>query len=110
MSSVHGLVKRVALMQLNYDIIGSGPPLLLVHGWSGSSAYFGRNVKHLKERFSVITWDLRFHGNSGKPDCSGFHVARLAADMAELLNALKVQDVVAVGCSMVRSAHLHRLR
>jgi non-heme chloroperoxidase len=81
--------------------VGSGPTILLVHGWSGSSQSFQRNVADLSQNFKVISYDQRFHGASDKPDF-GFHIARLAADLHELIEHLELHDVTVVGASMVR--------
>jgi alpha/beta hydrolase fold len=90
-------------VRIVYDVRGSGElqPLVLVHGWSGSRLYFQRNVGALAQDFTVINYDQRFHGDSGKPE-HGFHVARLAADLHELLEALNLTDCVLLGTSMVR--------
>jgi pimeloyl-ACP methyl ester carboxylesterase len=47
----------------------------------------------------VLTYDLRHHGESGKPPV-GFHIARLAADLHNLLNSLNLDNVTVVGSSM----------
>jgi pimeloyl-ACP methyl ester carboxylesterase len=47
----------------------------------------------------VITYDLRHHGESGKPPV-GFHIARLAADLRDLLTTLNLDNVTVVGASM----------
>jgi len=62
----------------------AGPAVVLIHGWSGSSKYFQLNVDALAKRCRVVTMDLRFHGESDKPNW-GFHVARLAADLHALI-------------------------
>jgi pimeloyl-ACP methyl ester carboxylesterase len=74
-------------VRLHYEALGSGPPVILIHGWSGSSRYFAPLVPLLEPSCRVITVDLRFHGESDKPGW-GFHVARLAADLRDLLVAL----------------------
>ncbi|KAK8084325.1 hypothetical protein PG997_005596 [Apiospora hydei] len=61
--------------------------LLLLHGFSGSSAYFSRNFEALSRDFWVVAPDLRGHGASGKTP-GGYHVARLAADVRDLVTHL----------------------
>ncbi|KAI6091672.1 alpha/beta-hydrolase [Hypoxylon rubiginosum] len=78
--------------------------VLLLHGFSGSSAYFTRNFAALSSRFWVVAPDMRGHGKSGRPR-GGYHVARLAADLRELVQHLRasrptVQTIVPVGCSI----------
>ncbi|KAI1087229.1 alpha/beta-hydrolase [Rostrohypoxylon terebratum] len=95
--------------------VGSGATLdvryatcvLLLHGFSGSSAYFRRNVGALAEDHWVVAPDMRGHGNSGRSR-GGYHVARLAADLRELVGYLRTSrpsvdaplKIVPVGCSI----------
>ena len=76
---------------------------LLIHGFSGSSLYFQHNYKALSEYSWVIAVDLRGHGASEQTR-GGFHVARLAADLKELVIYVKSIasniDIVPVGCSI----------
>ena len=91
---------------LHYITRGSpaskAPPVILVHGWSGSSRYFDNSIDLLAEKTGsyVIAVDLRFHGDSDKPS-HGFHVARLAADLRDFIIGLQL-DVppVVVGTSL----------
>jgi len=66
-----------------------GPPVVLIHGWSGSSKYFALNVAELAQTCRVVTMDLRFHGESDKP-AWGFSVARLAADLHTLITSTQL--------------------
>ena len=60
--------------------------ILLLHGFSGSSAYFTHNTPSLSTQHWLLAPDMRGHGRSGhNPARGGFHVARLAADLRELL-------------------------
>lgn len=90
-------------LKLSYELLGKdvGPVLLLIHGWSGSSRYFTLNTSDLADQgIRVLTVDLRFHGESGQTK-HGHHVARLAADVHELLQQLHLKDVHVLGTSMV---------
>lgn len=60
-------------VRIHYVVDGVGPPLLLHHGFTGSSrdwATFGF-VAALRERFQVIMLDARGHGASDKPHAPG---------------------------------------
>ncbi|EGO58448.1 hypothetical protein NEUTE1DRAFT_82875 [Neurospora tetrasperma FGSC 2508] len=63
--------------------------LLLLHGFSGSSDYFDRNFDELAKNHWVVAWDMRGHGRSGLTYEGGYHVARLATDLHNLLTFLK---------------------
>lgn len=86
------------------DVRDSGPgstgdTLVLVHGWSQSRATFDRVIPLLAPTHRVVSFDLRGHGLSGKP-ATGARVARLAADLHEVLDALAVDRACLVGHSL----------
>jgi pimeloyl-ACP methyl ester carboxylesterase len=68
-----------------------------LHGFTGSSEVFQRNIPALAKHFRVIAPDLRGHGASDKPT-HGFHVFRLAMDLHNLLNHLEVSQPSTVRC------------
>ncbi|KAK7421928.1 hypothetical protein QQX98_001922 [Neonectria punicea] len=77
--------------------------VLLMHGFSGSSDYFVRNYGTLRESLWVIAPDMRGHGRSDHTR-GGYHVARLASDLAALLQHIRKKaydiQIVPVGCSI----------
>ncbi|MEU0565244.1 alpha/beta hydrolase [Nonomuraea sp. NPDC005983] len=82
-----------------YEDHGSGPAVLLIHGWTMNSTFWQQNVGTLAEANRVITVDLRGHGLSGKTD-DGHTLAQYARDVRTLLTHLQVTDVCLVGWSM----------
>src|SRR5919205_4520165 len=58
---------------IRYDIIGGGPPVLLVHGWLSSSRIWEQLASRLAQRFTVYTLDLSGFGESDKP-LSGYGI------------------------------------
>jgi pimeloyl-ACP methyl ester carboxylesterase len=58
---------------IRYNIIGGGPPVLLVHGWLSSSRIWEQLAARLAQRFTVYTLDLSGFGESDKP-LSGYGV------------------------------------
>ena len=76
-------------------------PVVLIHGWSGSHRYFENTMDEIAARTggAVYAFDLRFHGRSDKPSW-GFHVHRLAADLADVLAGLGLDRPVVVGTSL----------
>lgn len=87
-------------LPLFYEDSGSGPAVILVHGWTMNSGFFQGNVPALVEAGNrVVVCDLRGHGVSGKtPD--GHTLAQYARDVRELINKLALTDVAFVGWSM----------
>ena len=71
---------------------GSGPPLLLLHGYPQTHAMWHRIAPRLAERFTVVCADLRGYGDSSKPDGGPGHVnyskRAMALDQVELMRAL----------------------
>jgi haloacetate dehalogenase len=71
---------------------GSGPPLLLLHGYPQTSAMWHKVAPALAGRFTVVAADLRGYGRSGKPPSDPGHLAYskrvMAQDMVEVMAAL----------------------
>lgn len=58
---------------IRYSVMGSGPPVVLVHGWLSSSRIWEQLARRLAQRFTVYTLDLVGFGESDKPS-SGYGV------------------------------------
>jgi haloacetate dehalogenase len=78
--------------ELYLRIGGSGPPLLLLHGYPQTGAMWHRIAPALAERFTVVIPDLRGYGASAKPRSDAEHrpysKRAMAADMAALMQDL----------------------
>lgn len=81
-----------------HDTGGDGVPILMLHGWSQSQEMFRHQRQGLGDR-RVITYDMRGHGRSEKP-WRGHRIARLAADLRDILDELDIQTVDLLGWSM----------
>jgi pimeloyl-ACP methyl ester carboxylesterase len=79
--------------------VGSGPPVVLVHGWSASGRFFAQQLPALSRTCRVIVPDLRGHGQSEKV-LHGHTIASYARDLSALLVARQVERPVLVGWSM----------
>ncbi len=58
---------------VRYNVVGGGPPVVLVHGWLSSSMVWENLAGRLAQRFTVYTLDLTGFGESDKP-LSGYGV------------------------------------
>ena len=77
------------------------PPLLLLHGFTGSSANWQQQVQALAPQCPTITVDLLGHGQTLAPtDPSRYTMAASAADLATLLAAIAPGPVNLLGYSM----------
>jgi pimeloyl-ACP methyl ester carboxylesterase len=56
--------ERNPLNAFAYEVAGSGPPLILLHGLSGSGRWWGRNVPAFADRFRTYSVDLPGFGAS----------------------------------------------
>ena len=77
---------------INLRIGGSGPPLLLLHGYPQTHVMWHRVAPSLIEHFTVVCPDLRGYGDSGKPKSDPDHLVyskqKMAGDMVDLMDAL----------------------
>lgn len=74
------------------------PPLVLAHATGFCGAVWRPVVAAFRDRLRVITFDQRGHGDSDKPP-HGYEWRHFAADLAGLLEALALREVIAVGHS-----------
>jgi pimeloyl-ACP methyl ester carboxylesterase len=88
-------------VDIYYEIHGSGPPLLLTHGYSSTSAMWQGQVEALSKNHKLVLWDMRGHGRSAYPDDPGsYSEALTVADMAALLDAVGAGSAIVGGLSL----------
>jgi pimeloyl-ACP methyl ester carboxylesterase len=90
---------RVNGTRLHYERHGSGEPLLLITGFTISSAVFEPILEDYGRRFECVIYDNRGSGRSGSP-LRPTSMAELAADAAGLLRELGIGSAHAFGLSM----------
>lgn len=74
-----------------YEVTGQGDPLLLLHGFSGSSQSWADHVPLLAQQFCVITLDLLGHGKTDSPtDPARYSMENVAADVTAVLRQLPI--------------------
>jgi 3-oxoadipate enol-lactonase len=81
------------------DSGGSGPPVVLLHGFAFDGRMFDAQVEALRDRYRCITMDFRGQGRSA-PARRGFQVEQQASDVLALLRNLAVPPAHLVGLSM----------
>jgi non-heme chloroperoxidase len=87
-------------IELYYEDHGSGPAVVLLHGWPLDSRSWEPQVHPLLSAgYRVITYDRRGFGRSSRPT-AGYDFDTLAADLDTLLTELDLHDVTLVGFSL----------
>ena len=80
---------------------GSGPPLLLVHGYPQTHVEWHKIAPRLAQRFTVVMTDLRGYGDSSKPPGGENHVnyskRAMALDQVEVMRSLGFERFAVVG-------------
>jgi pimeloyl-ACP methyl ester carboxylesterase len=91
---------RAGDISLDCERSGSGPPLLLIMGMSGTALHWGEPfLRALRPDFETITYDHRGVGASTRLD-GPLTIAQLGADAAALLDALELDSAHVLGISM----------
>ena len=95
------LVDVAADVRIHCVVAGSGPPVLLLHGYPQSLALWCSVAPVLAERFSVVCADLRGYGDSSKPkgapDSSNYAFRVMAGDQVTLMHRLGFEQFHVVG-------------
>lgn len=87
-------------IDLYYEDHGSGPPVVLIHGYPLSGRSWDKQLTALLDAGRrVITYDRRGFGNSSQP-ASGYDYDTFAADLNKLLEELDLRGATLVGHSM----------
>ena len=110
MSALPGFTDDVAEVNgqsIAYSRAGSGPPVLLLHGFPQTRAMWHGIAPHLVDRFTVIAADLRGYGDSSKPDgVAAYTFRNMAADQRALMASLGFDSFHLVGHDRgARTAH-----
>ena len=85
-------------VDIHYDISGSGPPVVLLHGITDSSADWAPIDQRLAADHTVVTLDLRGHGRSG--DAEDYSPLAMVNDLAAVVAATGVESPLLVGHSL----------
>ena len=91
------MIIRVNNVDLYYEVIGAGRPLLMIHGNSEEHSIFAEASEVLKDHFTVYLIDSRGHGQSQK--VKELHYDDMASDMTAFMEELGLVDVTFYGFS-----------
>ena len=86
-------------IEMAYDDVGSGPAVVLLHGYPFNRSMWREQVEALSASHRVITPDLRGHGETsvGREPAT---MEAMGRDVAALLDELEIKRIVLGGLSM----------
>jgi pimeloyl-ACP methyl ester carboxylesterase len=88
-------------VNIHYEVYGSGPPLILTHGYSSTSAMWKGQVEALSKQHKLVLWDMRGHGQSDYPaDPAAYSEALTVGDIAALHDEVGADKAVVGGLSL----------
>mgnify|MGYP001112539611 CR=1 FL=1 len=82
--------------QLTYQISGSGPALVFIHGGGLDHQMWEAQVHHFSQHYQTIAYDLRGHGQSS----SAYNEALDLDDLLAILQVIGTNQFILVGCSL----------
>ena len=84
-------------LNMYYEVHGAGPPLLLLHGGTGSIS--AKWIPFFSTQFRVIAMEQMGHGRTADVMDRPFHYHDMAEDTVELMRQLEIESAVVVGYS-----------
>ena len=99
MPETWNLRRHITLLggEISYDVLGSGPPLILVHG-TPSRSYIWRNVApRLAVRFTLYVFDLLGFGQSERREGLDVSISSQSRVLAELVEAWELESPSVAG-------------
>jgi pimeloyl-ACP methyl ester carboxylesterase len=89
-------------LELDGDVAGEGPPLMLLHGLTATRRNVVQGSKHLlRAGYQLASYDARGHGSSSPaPAPSAYDYQDLVEDLGAVLDRLGLERPVLVGASM----------
>jgi pimeloyl-ACP methyl ester carboxylesterase len=88
-------------VKVYYEERGSGPAVLLSHGYSASARMWQGQMNALSDRYHLIAFDMRGHDRSDSPEDPALYSHELTiGDMAAVLDACNARRAVIAGLSL----------
>jgi pimeloyl-ACP methyl ester carboxylesterase len=104
-------VVRVNELEIAYERVGEGPPLVLVHGAGVDGRMWRPQLAALADEFTVVAWDEPGAGHSGDVP-AGFGLADYAHALAAVIDAVALGEAHVLGLSwggtVVQELYRHR--
>jgi len=88
-------------VQLNVKIVGSGPPVVALHGFTGDMSTWSEFVPEAQKKYTVITVDLLGHGGSDAPTAlERYRMENVVGDVAAAIRQTGFSEACWLGYSM----------
>ena len=91
-------------IRLHYLEASAGPAILFIPGFTAAAEIWQPQLEHFANQHRVVALDPRSHGESEKPN-EGHYPSRMARDIHEAIDVLKLKPVIVVGwafsCSQI---------
>jgi 2-succinyl-6-hydroxy-2,4-cyclohexadiene-1-carboxylate synthase len=95
-------------IRLSVEVGGSGPPLVVLHGFTGSAEAWQRALPALQETFTTYAVEIVGHGRSDVPDdVEHYRLGRAVTDLVVLVDRLGLDRFSLLGYSMGGRLALH---
>jgi pimeloyl-ACP methyl ester carboxylesterase len=85
-------------LELYYQEAGSGPPMVIIPGWTGTSEMFPAQLAYFSKKYRVIIYDPRSQGRSTKT-LENNNYQQHGADLRAFLDALHIGSAIVVAHS-----------
>jgi pimeloyl-ACP methyl ester carboxylesterase len=92
------LIAVIDSLEIGYDDVGTGLPVLFVHAFPLNRTMWAPQVSALVDRCRCVAADIRGFGDSSV--APPYSMEQYADDLRHLLDQLRIESVVLVGCSM----------
>jgi len=91
----------LAGVRIHYNVYGSGPDVILIHGLTSTAEdNWNTTIPVLSASYRLATLDVRGHGKSGGPHETGAYGKKMVEDVVRLMDHLAVDQAHVVGYSM----------
>jgi len=88
-------------ISLHYEVHGSGPAILLSHGYSATLEMWQGQIAPIARHHQLILWDMRGHGQTDSPDDPSLYSEdATVSDMAALLDKAGAERAIVGGLSL----------
>ncbi|NDJ53297.1 MAG: alpha/beta hydrolase [Chloroflexi bacterium] len=86
--------------QVHYEVIGSGPPVILIHGWTQAWNTWRLTIETFQNQYRMYAPDLWGFGESDKDRRESFNVGDFIELIPQFMDALGIVKVPIMGHSM----------